>query len=434
MKKIYLKLVASGLSIITAFTMVIGATYAWMTLSQSPVVNGINVTIGGGRTIMLAPDCTKKVKDAEGEESIVHYPGAFDSTLDISQWESYAYLKDLAGLSPVSTADGLYWMVPVYDEETGELRPIEDFLVDKTLENGNVTAKKTGSYIYLDFWMVSPASSYEIRVSTDTRTKTGSFLKELPGVTASEDESLQLEETAGITEAIARVGFLVNTDTAPEEAMSAYLSSEDHNKHYKSLLGVYQEKGQEPSGDFQFAIYEPNGLTHPSEDFQEGDYVITNPLSYNPYGDVIMEQDIRDRLMLQEKSEWIDWGNSSRLEQMFQSFVINKKELSPTEAEHSFYGEQLKGQIGSYVRSGGFYKNVGALYEKAQEGAITADQMNLMLAGATDDAKITSLQPNTPQRVRMYIWLEGQDADCTNTASVDAGTFALNIELAGADE
>lgn len=434
MKKIYLKLLASGFSIIIAFTMVIGATYAWMTLSQSPVVNGINVTIGGGKTIMLAADYTKKVKDDQGKEITVHYPGAFDSTLDISQYESYDYLKNLAGLSPVSTADGRYWMIPVYDEETGELCPTADFHVDKTLENGNVTEKKNGSYIYLDFWMVSPAAAYEIRVSTDTRSETGSFLMELPGVMEAEDGSLQLEETAGITEAIARVGFLVNTDTAPTEAMSAYLSSEDYNRHYKSLQGVYQEKGQEPSGDFQFSIYEPNGVKHPSEDYQEGDYVITNPLSYNPYGDTIMEQDIRDRLMVQEKNTWKSWGNSSRLEQMFQSYVINKKELTPEMAEQSFYREQLLGQIGSYVKCGGFYKNVGALYEKEQEGVITANQMNLMLAGASDDAKITTLSPNIPQRVRMYIWLEGQDVDCTNTASVGAGTFALNIELAGADE
>jgi hypothetical protein len=47
---------------------------------------------------------------------------------------------------------------------------------------------------------------------------------------------------------------------------------------------------------------------------------------------------------------------------------------------------------------------------------------------------ITTLKANTPQRVRMYIWLEGQDADCNNISSVNASGFSLNIELSGANQ
>ena len=52
-------------------------------------------------------------------------------------------------------------------------------------------------------------------------------------------------------------------------------------------------------------------------------------------------------------------------------------------------------------------------------------------ATATDDVYITTLQKDVPQRIRMFIWLEGQDADCANHAL--SSTFAVNIELAGSN-
>ena len=93
--------------------------------------------------------------------------------------------------------------------------------------------------------MVSPGTDYNIRVSTDTMTNTGSYLIELPGVEKSETGNLQLAKTQGIAESIARIGFLVNTDSAGLEDMDAYRSSEEYNSQYTKLLGIYAEKGQE---------------------------------------------------------------------------------------------------------------------------------------------------------------------------------------------
>ena len=52
-------------------------------------------------------------------------------------------------------------------------------------------------------------------------------------------------------------------------------------------------------------------------------------------------------------------------------------------------------------------------------------------AGAADNAVIVTLERNVPQRVRMYIWLEGQDGDCVN--SVAGKNIAINLELAGSN-
>ena len=50
-------------------------------------------------------------------------------------------------------------------------------------------------------------------------------------------------------------------------------------------------------------------------------------------------------------------------------------------------------------------------------------------ANATDDVYIVRLEKNVPQRIRMFVWMEGQDADCVNSA--EASSFAFRIELAG---
>jgi hypothetical protein len=48
---------------------------------------------------------------------------------------------------------------------------------------------------------------------------------------------------------------------------------------------------------------------------------------------------------------------------------------------------------------------------------------------ATDDIYIIDLEKNVPQRIRMYIWLEGQDIDWDPRQA--ANSFALSLELAG---
>ena len=49
-----------------------------------------------------------------------------------------------------------------------------------------------------------------------------------------------------------------------------------------------------------------------------------------------------------------------------------------------------------------------------------------------DDVYIIKLERNVPQRIRMFIWLEGQDVDCVNYVSTSS--LVVNLELAGASE
>ena len=84
-----------------------------------------------------------------------------------------------------------------------------------------------------------------------------------------------------------------------------------------------------------------------------------------------------------------------------------------------------------YVKKGQFIQNTGKLYENLgqDDTVLQATLEQMAKAGANESNSIVTLERNVPQRIRMFIWLEGQDADCVSGASVSG--FAMRIELAG---
>lgn len=433
MRKIYVKLASSLVAVLMAFTMVAGVSYAWLTLSNSPTVNGIQVAIGGGNTVLLAADLTQTVTNEYGNKVVVHYPGEFSETLNLSQYDTYDYLSELAGLTPASTTDGIHWILPAYDENTGALLDLDEFTVDGTLAYANITEKDEGTYVYMDFWVVSPGAEYKLHVATDTKDSEGSFLMELPKAVETED-GFTLGTVDGHVASTARVGFLVNGQVGDTTAMDAYSKSSGYDSRFKSLHGVYQEQGYyETPG--KFTIYEPNATTHPLMDTLEGGYMVTYPLAYDEMTRTIVEADIREQLMVQVSSSWRVLDGERWIDEIFQASLAGRSTTREDEATATFYQNYLDGQIAPYVASGNFVTNTGILYDFAalNGGIVETDKMDgaVYLSGATEDVFITELQRNVPQRIRMFIWLEGQDPDCSNTDAVAASAFALGLELSG---
>ena len=427
MKKVYFKLVFLTIMLLAALAAVVTVTYAFFILSTDPVMNGITVTLGGGNTILLAPDLQETLDNGQ----TVHYPGEFSAKLDLNACESYAYLNSVGTLRPVSTADGIHWFLPVYDAETGVLTGFAD---DSTLQNANLGqgAEGTGRYIYLDLWIVSPGADYVVRVSKDEKSGEGSFLTELPGVVQTETGGMTLGESSGSIASIARVGFLVNGAVASDAAMQSYVSSLTYDGRYRSLTGVYPEPGTDtPTGNF--TIYEPNGTLHRGE--ADGTYLITSPLGVT--GEGCEPTGVEDILAVQVPSQWaVRQGQTgTALETELQAALAGKTVTDPAEAEQMLYAGRLQGQVSPLVEAGGFYADTAALYAAAENGAVSPESLEeLGLAGAADGAVITRLKANVPQRVRVFIWLEGQDPDAVNSGLVPGERFALSIELAGESE
>ncbi|MBE6636791.1 MAG: hypothetical protein E7618_03180 [Ruminococcaceae bacterium] len=432
MNKMLLKLIAASLTLVIAVVMVTTMTYAWTTLSSAPVAEGLQITIGGGNTILIAPDRTQTV-----DGKTYHYPGHFSEQLNFSHYDEYDYLNSLAALRPVSTADGVNWFLPEFydvsdpevlngEASVGELKPPSGFTRDTTLAYANRTEPTDkGHYLYLDFWVVSPGTDYTLRMSAGDENG-GSFLLELMKAVDNGDGTYSLTETEGHVAASARIGFLTNADPVEDMTMLLYQQSPLFSSRFSTLRGRFTDEGDVWfSTSNRFTIYEPNGDLHPNS--TNGTYTVTTPLGLA--GNAVTALDIRDRLSVSLTHRWKQ--TDVRLEDIFTVALAGKTVSSAAEAEEILYHRYLQGQVMPYVERASFFKNTAALYSYcAHNGTADAAALGqLSLAGATEDVYIVELEKNIPQRIRMFVWIEGQDVDCSYDAQ--AVSFALSMELAG---
>ena len=131
-----LKITAAVLLVLAAASLVGAATYAWHILSVAPEAGGMQITVGAAKVIQVAPDVT-----AAGS----HVPGTFGDTLDITKDANYDYLNGLAGLTPVSTADGVHWYLPQYGDAADGMEGPTAFTEDQNLAHANLPAEQAAA-------------------------------------------------------------------------------------------------------------------------------------------------------------------------------------------------------------------------------------------------------------------------------------------------
>lgn len=418
-RQYHIKILASALLIVLSLSMLVMVTFAWYVMSTAPEVSGMQIKIGSD-TIRVAPDC----QDASGQ----HYPGAFQGVLET---DTTAIPENFWGLIPVSTADGKHWFSATYESlEDGGDQIDDKYLEDTTLSSANLTARPEsgGSYLYLDFWVVAP-KDYDLRVSTATQGsgQSGSYVKVFPQVKMDDAGNYSLDETQRQAESSLRIGFLVNEDVVSGES---YKNSTNHDSAYKILKGVYQEQGNElPTSKTSFTIYEPNCDWHADTE-SNGHYNQTLPLAWKD-GKVkpVTLESVQTKLAAQTSATWTrtDDGTQTKLAQALQTALLdakttNRSVMNGQSAGEYLLNQYLKGQLSGYITSGQFIEKTGTLKDET-------DINTIKQSGAADDAVIVSLKKNVPQRIRMFVWLEGQDIDCTNEAALK--TLLLNLELAG---
>ena len=422
-RQYHIKILASALLIVLSLSMLVMVTFAWYVMSTAPEVSGMQIKIGSD-TIRVAPDC----QDASGQ----HYPGAFQGVLET---DTTAIPENFWGLIPVSTADGKHWFSAAYESlENGGDQKEDEYLEDTTLSSANLTARPEsgGNYLYLDFWVVAP-KDYDLRVSTATRGsgQSGSYVKVFPQVKKDDAGNYSLDETQRQAESSLRIGFLVNEDPVSGDS---YKNRTNYDSAYKILKGEYQKPGEAlPTSQTSFTIYEPNCDWHADTKFS-GLYKETQPLALvnGKPQQVKLETYDGTKLAAQTSATWTlsdDGTQTTKLAQALQTAMLEAKatERSVTNGQSAgeyLLNQYLKGQLSGYITSGQFVKSTSNL----QDG-VRLDEENIEKSGATTDAVIVSLKKNVPQRIRMFVWLEGQDIDCTNEAALK--TLLLNLELAG---
>ena len=451
------KLIAAVALVMLAIILIMVGTYAWFVASANPDIGGMQLNVGASNTIKIAADQTQT--DENG--NVVHYPGAFASSLSFADKSTYqSLMRNMQALIPVSTSDGLHWFAPVYDKLSNG-GAITGYTVDTTLTQANLTGENDdtthGHYVYMDFWLVAPDEDYTIRVSTsparERETDAGSFVLAIPRIHVDIPESDDEDPTFSMTvermqaEASLRVGFLVNEDEYPDAAR-LFAGSED----YDIFHGSYQEKGEALSEAYasDFTIYEPNADLHPKNETLEGKYCITRPL----IGTDGTTADISAIVTPQKKSDWTtdnvtDEEYPSRLEEQLRAAVqyarnnglldwieyrddpeimLAMAAVAADQMTNYLMGDYLQWQLAGVVNSGMFASRT--FYTGESDASEPIDMASVGDGAVTEDVSIVTLRAGEPQRVRMYIWLEGQDIDCVPDGSVR--NLVLNIELAGA--
>jgi len=436
--KITSKLFTSIILMVVSFTLMVSVTFAWFTLSDNPSLTNVKITIGGDSSIQIAPDI-----QVSTDERMYSYPGKFTK---------YATLQAPEGavMSPVSTADGVNWFIPKVDNQKGEMliTTLQDsFYHDDELYYAN---SEEGGYIYIDFWLVSPLEECFIRLCTGpTETnkteedEIGSYVIQLPESVKdfTNETGYRLDDSYETLSASCRVGFLVNDDVIQtEDEMLNYAKSDAYEPSYKSLKGVY-----ESNSEYDFLIYEPNGLSHPNEGHsvqlgengiesivcEEGEYWITRPIALAE-DNTFTFADIQEQLIIQTKNSWLKNINTDTivLDELYQVYLKTIK--NPT--LDGFY-ESVNSYI-NYVNNGYLFTDSWDLYLQSLDNKVvtkeqieTYTQGGLNLNNVVQTSQIVKLEKNVPQKVRMFVWIEGQDVDCNYNAADQ--TISLRLELAG---
>lgn len=392
-RKSVTKLITAVLLVVVTLSLLAAGTYAWFFLSTRPEAGGMRVSFGGRNTIQLAPDLVSP----EG----MHYPGEFAYSLAMNA-------SAFGVLTPVSTADGVHWALPQYADLSGFGRRLDSYTIETDLSHANLAAGSAGAaegaYAYIDLWVIAPQDC-RLRVSTGTKANEPAGCFALPAPKAAEGaEGYELAPMSYETCSSLRVGFLVDERDA-NEAFLQYRESEGFDQRVVSLKGNYESAYETAP---RFTAYEPNADLH-ADPALDGQYKTTSPIGADG-----QPTTVKDGLSAQAKTVW-----SPLLGELFAASLTGKTIASAAEAEAAFYGDYDQG-LAYYMSKGLFYENAALTDgESLGEGG----------SGATMDVYIAELEANVPQRIRVFIWLEGQDVDCVNGAM--AGDLLLRLELAG---
>lgn len=291
-----------------------------------------------------------------------------------------------------------------------------------------------------------------------------------------------LKNISNDTQNVVRVGFLVNpvydassdtkvTDTVDTSEIEGY-STDDYSKNQ---FYIY-----EPNSDQRTSVNKPvtsaddytkldryiesydykgekitsgEDTTVIPEDYKNGYYYETLPVEKtgtvdqkDTDGKVIKYKYTQSRLDPKQliPQHFCQWNSDSLLETM-------KETITTPGATKWWKSDDVKYPYGSFLNSNSLY-NGTTLYDTVFPGLMLSDiggtgaGLNIGKQTADEDGSIeiypydnvisysssqsiVTLKKDKPVRIRLFVWLEGQDIDCWN--DVAAGGFVVNLELGG---
>jgi len=384
-------LISSGIFLLLSVVMLAGASVAWFTISTKPEISGMQVQLYTNQALL--------VSDSRN--------GEYVQALDIG-----AAFCRYVELRPVSTADGVNWFLPAY-EVSGPLKDPSEFILDDNLSHSNIlncaqdgtpldgaalmAAREQGYYVWAEFWLKTEEELCNVCLSVPGSSELDQWETEQGtyGTYALTDyeldgQNLILLDTQA--QAALRVGFLVEAGTDAQRFVIY-----EPNADQRSSPGKPESTSAETSERYVV------GFDKSSNNYSEGYYIPTQPIGKNAAGvGEVTGIDGAD-LIIQQQGVW------------------DTQTLRETLLDGRVPGSNEVDSMGRFVADTAELMN--ALDENTNMAPIG---INTSIAS---EPVIISLTKDNPQKIRMFVWLEGQDVDCWN--DVAAGSFVINLEFAG---
>jgi hypothetical protein len=386
------KLIISGIFLTIAILLLVGASVAWFTISTKPEVGGMQVKLYTDRALL--------VSDSEN--------GSYGQLLNLGD-----ALNKYVPLRPVSTVDGVNWFLPTY-MAAGPLKDPSEFILDNSLSHANIkkytsdgteltgaalkAAQEQGYYVCAEFWLKTQEESCKVRLSVpsdassldDWEKEQGTYGTYALADYELKDNNLSVLDTRAQT--ALRVGFLIGKGTSTQRFVIYEPNADERSSLDKPSSSTSS------TGD-RYVVGYDNSAT----DYLDGYYIPTYPIAKNASGVGAISGIDSGNLIIQRKSAW----NTAALQTTLQNGKIP--------------GSNQVATMGSFIGN-----SVALINSVDKNTGMASMTGNTAIAGGTT---IITLTKNTPQKVQMFVWIEGQDVDCWN--DIAAGSFIINLELAG---
>lgn len=371
---------------VLSLVLLTGAAYAWFSISTAPEVRGISV--GVTRT---------------GKE----YP--FELSLDYGEkgeqaaWTTQLHLDALLGkmntLRPVSTCDGQNWYLPIYGANgnvTGFSR------IDNVAEYSNLTDANTNYFTYADLWIRTrdPDMDYQVKLSNPLdldsvkaegrETDFGTYALNEP---VWKDGQMKLYDDAMTC---LRIGFQFMDDLGEPEGMFYIYEPNADMRSQGMKAFVQSNQGQQKGNDTIGYLF--------SQAVEEGDAITADRYVKEYAGkSLVFDTQVPSRTVGSDGEETDSFTMVSQGEREG-TVLIRQRKSSWKEGltKESKISSKAIGAIGAFI-------------DKDMEVAETPP--------------MTTLTENIVKKLRLYIWLEGQDIDCWN--QIAGGSIYANLEFTG---
>lgn len=439
------------------------ATLSWYTLSVNPEIKGLKANMSGSGLIYVN---TTNDKDTY----------SFSKELNIKD--------DIAGLKPISTVDGINWFICKYDLQGNILSSskasssgITQYNYLKFPYGGNVTKSDEksylnnaidnnrnldyldfGYYVYTDVYLINYTEDCDVYLSAPSNTHlddieyeesehAGTFIK---SYTVDENNNITLIE--GGTSSSIRIGFknlgsVLPVNLAEDLTPNKYSGEVENENLYYTDIVMDDFIILEPNADERSNINDEDcspdiyvdgfnlKILKDNNESLEG-YIQTYPIklkdtSVNSANNIIVTS---DRNQMRSKFRTID-GSTSRLNE--NTLITQSKATWNTDVEvTSNLTSSNIANMGTFRNGSEFYEHEsienndytlqsygnGYLSSKFENDNSENEENNIA------SIPITHLTEGIPNKIRIYIWIEGQDIDCWN--NIVDNHFLVNIEFA----